>query len=93
MMKVCFHAGSIKARLVTGDLILLGTGTVPPTAMHHSDHRGKVAPLRSRPQGSHSEKEDRYLEAQGQTLSTKLDRKEREGANLSASAFLEFVYF
>lgn len=30
MMKVCFHAGSIKARLVIGDLILLGTGTVSP---------------------------------------------------------------
>lgn len=30
MMKVCFHAGSIKAQLVNGDLILLGTGTVSP---------------------------------------------------------------
>lgn len=30
MMKVCFHAGSIKAQLIIGDLILLGTGIVSP---------------------------------------------------------------
>lgn len=30
MMKVCFHAGNIKAQLVNGDLILLGTGTNSP---------------------------------------------------------------
>ena len=74
MMQVCVHASSIKAQLVNSDLILSGTGTISPRAMHHTDPIGKEVQA---PRKSLCEAEDQHLEAQGPNLSTNLGSKKK----------------